>query len=109
MIDLLNNWMLENIDNFNIIVAVITVIHITSLGILFYISKKFGTPDERTNRIYLKVVSTMFTTQLLMNGLFISWVNSDIEYFRQIFLLFQGAVFLVGSVYSIMLYRKDFE
>lgn len=49
----------------------------------------------------------MFTTQIIMNAIFISLVDSNIEYFRQFFLLFQGIVFLIGAIYAIRLYRKE--
>lgn len=74
---------------------------------LFYIGKKFGKPDERTNAIYFKITSCMFITQLLMNSIFISLVDSNIQYFRQFFILFQAFVFFVGAVYAFRLYRKE--
>lgn len=109
MIDLLNNWMLESSDNFNVIVGLTMVLYVGSLLMLFYVGKKFGKPDERTNAIYLKIISYMFTTQIIMNAIFITLVNRDIEYFRQVFILFQGIVFLVGAIYAFRLYRKDFK
>jgi hypothetical protein len=109
MIDVLNNWMLKSAQNFNVIVGLTMVLYLGSLVVLWYISNKFGKPDERTNAIYLKIISCMFTTQLIMNAIFISLVNRDIEYFRQFFILFQGNVFLVGAIYAYRLYRKDFK
>lgn len=109
MINVLNNWMLESSQNFNVIVGLTMVLYAVSLLVLLYIKKKFGKPDERTNSIYLKIISFMFTTQLLMNAFFILLVDSDIEYFRQFFLLFQGIVFLAGAIYAFRLYRKDFK
>ncbi|MDQ6600871.1 6-aminohexanoate hydrolase [Bacillus salipaludis] len=109
MIDVLNKWMLESSNNFNIIVGITMVLYLGSLTVLLLIRKKFGKPDERTNGIYLKITSCMFLTQLIMNSIFISQVDRNIEYFRQFFLLFQGVVFLIGAVYSYGLYRKDFK
>lgn len=109
MIDVLNNWMLESSQNFNVIVGLTMVLYLGSLVVLWYISNQFGKPDERTNAIYLKIISCMFTTQLIMNAIFISLVDRDIEYFRQFFILFQGIVFLVGAIYAYRLYRKDFK
>lgn len=109
MIEVLNNWMLESSRNFNIIVGLTMALYVGSLLVLLYISKKFGKPDERTNTIYLKIVSCMFTTQLIMNTIFITLVDRNIEYFRQFFILFQGIVFLVGAIYAFRLYRKDFK
>jgi hypothetical protein len=109
MIDVLNDWMLQSSDHFNVMVGVTMVLYVGSLVILYYVTRKFGKPDERTNAVYLKIISCMFTAQLVVNGIFISWVDRDIEYFRQIFILFQGIVFLVGAIYSIMQYRKDFK
>ncbi|WP_068677813.1 6-aminohexanoate hydrolase [Oceanobacillus sp. Castelsardo] len=109
MIDVLNNWMLESSYNFNVIVGLTMVLYAGSLFMLFYIGNKFGRPDERTNAIYLKIVSCMFTTQIIMNGIFITLVDSDIEYFRQFLILFQAIVFLVGAIYAFSLYRKDFK
>ncbi|PWW28871.1 hypothetical protein DFO73_105107 [Cytobacillus oceanisediminis] len=109
MIDVLNNWMLESSQNFNVIVGLTMVLYVGSLVVLWYICNKFGKPDERTNAIYLKIISCMFTTQLIMNAIFISLVDRNIEYFRQFFILFQGIVFLVGAIYAFRLYRKDFK
>jgi multisubunit Na+/H+ antiporter MnhB subunit len=109
MIDVLNNWMLESSRNFNIIVGLTMILHAGSIFALIYFSKKIGKPDERTNAIYLKVTSCMFTTQMIMIALFISLVDNNIEYFRQLFILFEGIVFLVGAIYAFRLYRKDFK
>ncbi|SFB24709.1 hypothetical protein SAMN04488072_11172 [Lentibacillus halodurans] len=109
MIEMLNNWMLESSRNFNIIVGLTIVIYLGSLFVLVYIGNKFGKLDERTNAIHLKIISCMFTTQLIINATFILSVNRDIEYFRQFFILFQGIVFLVGAIYAFILYRRDFE
>ncbi|MGG2017958.1 6-aminohexanoate hydrolase [Bacillus sp. S10(2024)] len=108
MLDLLNNWMLESTDNFNIVVGFIVLLWLGSIIVLFIIGKKFGRPDERTNAIYLKIISCMFTTQLIMNGAFISLVGKDM-YFRQFFILFEAIVFFVGAIYSVRLYRKEFK
>ncbi|MDM5185961.1 6-aminohexanoate hydrolase [Bacillus sp. DX4.1] len=109
MIDLLNKWMLESTQNFNIVVGFITLLFLGSVIVLFIISKKFGQPDERTNAIYLKIISCMFTTQIIMNGIFISLVDKDIVYFRQFFIMFEAFVFFVGAIYSFILYRKEFK
>ncbi|MGM0890526.1 MAG: 6-aminohexanoate hydrolase [Bacillota bacterium] len=109
MIDVLDRWMLENVVNFNIFVGIMMFIYIGSLLVLFFVGKKFGKPDERTNAIYLKIISSMFTTQLIMTGLFISLVDSDIQHFRQFLLLFQAIVFLVGAISAIRLYQKEFN
>ncbi|MEH7505579.1 6-aminohexanoate hydrolase [Neobacillus drentensis] len=108
MIDVLDRWMLESVVNFNIFVGIMMFIYIGSLLVLFFVGKKFGKPDERTNAIYLQITSTMFITQLIVTGLFISWVDRDIQYFRQFLLFFQAIVFLVGAIRSIRLYRKEF-
>ena len=108
MLDLLNNWMLESTDNFNIIVGFISLLFVGSAIVLFIMMKKFGQPDERTNAIYLKIVSCMFFTQLIMNGAFISLVGKDM-YFRQFFILFEAIVFFVGAIYSVRLYRREFK
>ncbi len=109
MIDVLNNWMLESSKNFNVIVGLTMVLYAGSLLVLLYIGNKFGKPDERTNAIYLKIISCMFSTQLIMNAIFISFVDRNIEYFRQFLILFHGIVFLVGAIYALRLYRKDFK
>ncbi len=71
----------------------------------FIIGSKSGKPDERTNGLY--ITSCMFLTQLIMNSIYISLVDRNIESFRQFFLLFQGFVFLVGAVYAYGLYRNE--
>ena len=109
MIDLLNNWMLKSSQNFNIIVGVTTFLYAVSVIVLVIIIRKFGKSDERTETIKLKIVSTMFITQLIMNTLFILLVDSQIDFFRQIFILFEGITFLVGAVYAFKLYRQDFS
>ncbi|ATP39784.1 6-aminohexanoate hydrolase [Solibacillus sp. R5-41] len=109
MIDVLDRWMLESVVNFNIFVGVMTFIYIGSLLVLFFVGKKFGKPDERTNAIYLKIMSSMFSTQLIMTGVFISLVDNDIQNFRQFLLLFQAIVFLVGAISAFRLYKKDFN
>ena len=109
MINTLNNWLLESSDNFNIFTVLTFLIYAGSLSFLIYISKKFGKPDERTNTIYLKISSCMFTTQLIMTFIFIQSVDQNIEYFRQLFFLFQGIVFFVGAIYAFRLYRKEFK
>ncbi|PEJ19886.1 6-aminohexanoate hydrolase [Bacillus toyonensis] len=68
-----------------------------------------GKPDERTNPIYFKIISCMFTTQILMNCIFISLVGKDIEHFRQIFILFEALVIFVGAIYSFKLYRQEYK
>ncbi|GIN86304.1 hypothetical protein J6TS2_26900 [Heyndrickxia sporothermodurans] len=109
MIDLLNKWMLESTQNFNIIVGITAILLLGSIIVLFIFSKKMGQPDERTNAIYLKIISCMFTTQIIMNAIFISLVDHNTEYFRQFFLLFQGIVFLIGAIYTVGQYRKEFK
>ncbi|MGZ9785529.1 6-aminohexanoate hydrolase [Bacillus pseudomycoides] len=106
MIDLLNKWMLESTDNFNIFVGFTSLLMLCSVIVLFIIYKKIGKPDERTNTIYLKITYCMFVTQMLMNSIFISLVSKDM-YFRQFFILTQALVFFVGAIYSIKLYRKE--
>lgn len=109
MIDLLNKWMLESTGNFNIVVGLTALLFLGSVIALIIIYKKIGKPDERTNAIYFKIISCMFTTQLLMNCIFISLVGKDIENFRQIFILFEALVFFVGAIYSFKLYRQEFK
>ncbi|EOP02245.1 hypothetical protein [Bacillus sp. WC2507] len=109
MIDLLNKWMLESTGNFNIVVGLTALLFLGSVIALIIIYKKIGKPDERTNPIYFKIISCMFTTQILMNCIFISLVGKDIEYFRQIFILFEAFVFFVGAIYSFKLYRQEFK
>ncbi|OFD70130.1 MULTISPECIES: 6-aminohexanoate hydrolase [Bacillus cereus group] len=109
MIDLLNKWMLESTDNFNIVVGFISLLLVGSCIVLIIIYKKIGKPDERTNAIYFKITSRMFTTQILMNAIFISLVGKDIENFRQIFILFEAFVFFVGAIYSFKLYRQEYK
>ena len=70
---------------------------------------KIGKPVERTNTIYLKITSRMFTTQILMNAIFISLVGKDIENFHQIFILFEAFVFFIGAIYSFKLYRQEYK
>ena len=74
-----------------------------------YYLQKIGKADERTNAIYLKITSRMFTTQILMNAIFISLVGKDIENFRQIFILFEAFVFFIGAIYSFKLYRQEYK
>ncbi|OWT47676.1 hypothetical protein DL97_2846 [Bacillus sp. YF23] len=109
MIDLLNKWMLESTDNFNIVVGFTSVLLVGSCIALIIIYKKIGKPDERTNAIYLKITSRMFSIQILMNAIFISLVGKDIETFRQIFILFEAFVLFVGAIYSFKLYRQEFK
>ncbi|TKH11843.1 6-aminohexanoate hydrolase [Bacillus wiedmannii] len=108
MIDLLDRWISESSANFNVFVSFTTLLWLGSAIVLFIIGKKFGRPDERTNGIYFKIISCMFLTQLLMNGLFISWINKGMH-FRQFFILFEAIVFFVGAIYSFRLYRKEFK
>ncbi|CAI8816665.1 6-aminohexanoate hydrolase [Bacillus pseudomycoides] len=108
MIKLLDNWMLESVQNFNIFVGFISLLWVGSVIVLFIIGKKFGQPDERTNGIYFKIISCMFITQMITNTIF-SLVDRDIVYFRQIFVLCQAVVFFVGAIYSFSLYRKEFK
>ncbi|MFS8350519.1 6-aminohexanoate hydrolase [Bacillus nitratireducens] len=109
MIDLLNKWMLESTGNFNIVVGLTALLFLGSVIALIIIYKKIGKPDERTNPIYFKIISCMFTTQILMNCIFISLVGKDIENSRQIFILFEAFVFFVGAIYSFKLYRQEFK
>lgn len=107
--EMLNDWMSESSQNFNVIIALIIILHVGSVAVFLYVSKKFGEKDERTNGIYRKVCTLMFSTQLITNALFIYFVDSDIEHFRQLFMLLEGFVFLVGAIYSVRLYRKDLK
>jgi hypothetical protein len=109
MIDVLNNWMLESSQNFNIIVGLTMLLHAGSIFTLIYISKKFGKPDERTNAVYLKITSCMFTTQIILLTILLTFLDHNLEYFRQLFILFEGIVFLVGAIYAFRLYRMDFK
>ncbi|PGQ50530.1 6-aminohexanoate hydrolase [Bacillus thuringiensis] len=109
MIDLLNKWMLESTGNFNIVVGLTALLFLGSVIALIIIYKKIAKPDEGTNAIYLKITSRMFTTQILMNAIFISLVGKDIENFRQIFILFEAFVFFIGAIYSFKLYRQEYK
>ncbi|MCH5475296.1 MULTISPECIES: 6-aminohexanoate hydrolase [Bacillus cereus group] len=109
MIDLLNKWMLESTGNFNIVVGLTALLFFGSVIALIIIYKKIGKRDERTNPIYFKIISCMFTTQILMNCIFISLVGKDIENSRQIFILFEGFVFFIGAIYSFKLYRQEYK
>ncbi|MEB8775318.1 6-aminohexanoate hydrolase, partial [Bacillus cereus] len=71
MIDLLNKWMLESTANFNIVVGLTALLFLGSVIALIIIYKKIGKSVERTNTIYLKITSLMFTTQILINDIFI--------------------------------------
>ncbi|PEE83551.1 6-aminohexanoate hydrolase [Bacillus toyonensis] len=107
MIDLLNKWMLESTGNFNIVVGLTALLFLGSVIALIIIYKKIGKPDEKTNGIYFKIISCMFSTQILMNCIFISLVGKDIEHFRQIFILFEALVIFVGAIYSFKLYKQE--
>ncbi|MEB9845668.1 6-aminohexanoate hydrolase [Bacillus cereus] len=109
MIDLLNKWMLESTGNFNIVVGLTALLFFGSVIALIIIYKKIGKRDERTNPIYFKIISCMFTTQILMNCIFISLVGKDIENSRQIFILFEAFVFFIGAIYSFKLYRQEYK
>ncbi|PFM26196.1 6-aminohexanoate hydrolase [Bacillus cereus] len=109
MIDLLNKWMLESTGNFNIVVGLTELLFLGSVIALIIIYKKIGKPDEKTNGIYFKIISCMFSTQILMNCIFISLVGKDIEHFRQIFILFEALVIFVGAIYSFKLYRQEYK
>lgn len=109
MINVLNDWMLESTGNFNVIIGIIMAIFIISFLTLAYVGMRVGKPDERTNGIYLKIASSMFIVQVIMNAIFISLIGIEIEYFRQFFIMFQAIVFLIGAFYSFGLYRKDFK
>jgi hypothetical protein len=109
MIDLLNKWMLESTANFNIVVGLTALLFLGSVIALIIIYKKIGKPDERTNPVYFKIISCMFTTQILMNCIFIFLVGKDIENFRQIFILFEAFVFFIGAIYSFKLYRQEYK
>ncbi|EJS46519.1 6-aminohexanoate hydrolase [Bacillus toyonensis] len=109
MIDLLNKWMLESTGNFNIVVGLTALLFLGSVIALIIIYKKIGKPDEKTNGIYFKIISCMFSTQILMNCIFISLVGKDIEHFRQIFILFEALVIFVGAIYSFKLYRQEYK
>ncbi|MCU4980992.1 6-aminohexanoate hydrolase (plasmid) [Bacillus cereus] len=109
MIDLLNKWMLESTGNFNIVVGLTALLFFGSVIALIIIYKKIGKRDERTNPIYFNIISCMFTTQILMNCIFISLVGKDIENFRQIFILFEAFVFFIGAIYSFKLYRQEYK
>ncbi|PDY50190.1 6-aminohexanoate hydrolase [Bacillus toyonensis] len=109
MIDLLNKWMLESTGNFNIVVGLTALLFLVSVIALIIIYKKIGKPDEKTNGIYFKIISCMFSTQILMNCIFISLVGKDIEHFRQIFILFEALVIFVGAIYSFKLYRQEYK
>ncbi|WP_454072463.1 hypothetical protein [Enterococcus alishanensis] len=71
--------------------------------------KRFGKPDERTNGIFLKITGTMFGTAMIVSALFISLVDKNIQNFRQIYLLMQSFIFIVGAIESVYLYVKDFR
>jgi hypothetical protein len=109
MIDLLDRWMLESSVNFNVFVGMMMLIYMGSIVALFFIGKKVGKPNEKTNAIYLRVISSMFFTQLIMTGLFISLVDSNIHNFRQFLLLFQAIVLLIGAVSAFGFYQKGYN
>lgn len=109
MITMLDNWMSGSITNFNLIVGITTMATLVSLGVLLWVWKQFGRPDERTNGIFLKITGTMFLTAMIVSALFIGWVDKDIHNFRQIYLIMQSFIFIVGAVYSVILYLKDFK
>ncbi|PEX42170.1 6-aminohexanoate hydrolase [Bacillus cereus] len=101
--------MLESTGNFNIVVGLTELLFLGSVIALIIIYKKIGKPDEKTNGIYFKIISCMFSTQILMNCIFISLVGKDIEHFRQIFILFEALVIFVGAIYSFKLYRQEYK
>lgn len=109
MINVLDNWMSESVTNFNGVVGITTVVTIISVAVLFWVWKQFGKPDERTNGIFLKITGTMFITSMIVSALFVSWVDKDVQNFRQIYLIMQSPIFIVGAVYSVILYQKDFK
>lgn len=109
MINVLDKWMSESITNFNIVVGGITILMLVSVGVLLWVWKQFGKPDERTNGLFFKITAAMFIMSMLTSSIFIAWVDKDIQNFRQIFLLLESLVFLVGAVYSVLLYLKEFK
>lgn len=109
MINMLDNWMSKSVTNFNFIVGVTMVVTVVSIGILFWVWKQFGRPDERTNGIFLKITGMMFSTDMIISSLFIGWVDKDVQNFRQIYLIMQSFIFIVGGVYSVILYLNDFK
>jgi len=109
MIEVLDKWMSEDIGNFNLIVGILSILTIVSMITLIWVWKRFGKPDERTNGIFLKITGTMFVTAMIVSALFISLVDKNIQNFRQIYLLMQSFIFIVGAIESVYLYVKDFR
>lgn len=109
MIEMLDKWMSKDIGNFNLIVGILSILTLVSIITLIWVWKRFGKPDERTNGIFLKITGTMFVTAMVVSALFISLVDKNIQNFRQIYLLMQSFIFIVGAIESVYLYVKDFR
>ncbi|TCO68095.1 6-aminohexanoate hydrolase [Marinisporobacter balticus] len=109
MIDILDKWMDSSVYNFNIFVGITTILAIISIIAMFYFYKQIGKPDERTSIIYLKVSTTMFSTLVCAIAVYISWVDSNIIYFRQYLLFIFSISLLAGAIMSAIQYKKDFS
>lgn len=108
MINMLDRWMDSSIYNFNIFVGVTMVLAVISIIGLVYFYSKMGKPDERTYIINLKILKTMFRSLIVLLGIYISWVDKDIIYFRQYLIFIITLTFFIGAITAAIQYKKDF-
>lgn len=108
MIDMLDVWMNDSATNFNIVVGCTALVMVCSLMVLFWNLKKIKYTKKHAKELQFKIIKVMFITAILISVIFISLVDRNVRNFRQIYLLMESSVVVVGALYSFKLY-KDYS
>lgn len=107
MIEMLDKWLAASTTNFTIFVGSQTLLAVLALAALLVFSSKLGKADERTDAIRYRIVCAMFYALIVMNGLFVALVDSDMQYFRQYLISGTVIALLVGAIASAYYYFRE--
>lgn len=108
MINNLDTW-LENAENFNLFVGIISSVGILSIIIYTIFLNKIGKKDEYSLQIRLNVTNKMFISLILLFTIFALIVPNEVVHFKQIIYMFFSITVLVGAISAAYYYVRDFK
>lgn len=97
-------WTEESIGNFNLMIGISMLLILISLAALLFLTKRIGNADERTNAIYKNWAFVLLMMIVICDTIFPkTYLILQFSTFKYIMAL------LVGDIYLLIKYKKDFS
>ncbi|TFJ38731.1 DUF2178 domain-containing protein [Carnobacterium divergens] len=100
----LKEWVTQSPSNLNFLVGLTMLMILIGMCLSYYLLKKIGKPDERTNEYYKKLAYVVLVVIIICDIIF---PKSYMPY--QFYSIKYSLAVLIGSLYLFRQYRKDFK